>query len=166
MTHTQDFDQLVTALKPFVTATADAACDTALVFNCHMGRGRTTTGMVCASILTLAARGWAPPEGAPLALPAPDACGRDPARGEYASILQLLQVVDQAAHRPELEPTPSKFKKRLRRHGQHKRMKRGHTLLSSVKLLKHNSMQRFLHVNITTNRCSSWHSTNRKSSGF
>ena len=46
--------------------------DTALVFNCQMGRGRTTTGMVCGSILVLAVRVWEPnsiPNPLALALP-------------------------------------------------------------------------------------------------
>merc|ERR1712048_111302 len=59
-----DFDQLVMDLKDVACAAPDAASKIALVFNCQMGRGRTTTGMVCASILICGARGWTPPEGA------------------------------------------------------------------------------------------------------
>ena len=53
-----DFDQLVAELRETALALTD---ETALVFNCQMGRGRTTTGMVCGSILLLAVRGWAAP---------------------------------------------------------------------------------------------------------
>jgi hypothetical protein len=105
----QDFDQLVTELQD-VSLSANAVprfdlqgasplppCGvdtTALLFNCHMGRGRTTTGMVCCSILMEAARGWRPPEGGhTVDLPDPCAPGRDLERGEYTSILKLLEVV-------------------------------------------------------------------------
>ena len=44
----------VAELRVTALALTDA---TALVFNCQMGRGRTTTGMVCGSILLLAVRG-------------------------------------------------------------------------------------------------------------
>jgi len=90
----QRFDQLISALKPIATgATVD---DTALVFNCQMGRGRTTTGMVCGSIMLLAARGWvAPQAGEPL--PAPEAEGRDLKRGQFNAVLELLRLVDGAA---------------------------------------------------------------------
>jgi hypothetical protein len=47
----------VAELRVTALALTDA---TALVFNCQMGRGRTTTGMVCGSILLLAVRGWKP----------------------------------------------------------------------------------------------------------
>ena len=50
---TYSFDQLVAELRETALALTD---DTALVFNCQMGRGRTTTGMVCGSILLLAVR--------------------------------------------------------------------------------------------------------------
>ena len=75
------------------------ASGTALIFNCHMGRGRTTTGMVCCSILIEAARGWRPPQDASIELPSPTAEERDLERGEYTSILTLLQVVDSAARK-------------------------------------------------------------------
>jgi len=90
-----DFDQLVKELK--TTACKGVKNDTALVFNCQMGRGRTTTGMVCGSILLLAAKGWTPPEGAPTSLPEPTATERNRKRGEFASILELLHLVDGAA---------------------------------------------------------------------
>ncbi len=92
----QDFDQLVDELRALVAARDGAAEATALVFNCHMGRGRTTTGMVCGSILMRAARGWAPPAAAGDggALPEPGAEGRDLARGEFSRVLALLKQVD------------------------------------------------------------------------
>lgn len=89
-----DFDQLVMELKS--VALSEMAKDVALVFNCQMGRGRTTTGMVCGSILLLAGRGWTPPDGAPDALPAMTAEGRDLKRGEFKCILHLLALIDQA----------------------------------------------------------------------
>jgi len=63
-----DFDQLVAELRETALALTD---ETALVFNCQMGRGRTTTGMVCGSILLLAVR-WLPTR-TPLPIPHPDA---------------------------------------------------------------------------------------------
>lgn len=48
----KDFDQLVTAIR-------GAPAKTAFVFNCQMGRGRTTTGMVAACIMWKAGRGEA-----------------------------------------------------------------------------------------------------------
>ena len=82
----QDFDQLVDELAGLAADGSERAkATTALVFNCHMGRGRTTTGMVCGAILLRAARGWKPAEGAAAAaLPAPTAEGRDLKRGEFA----------------------------------------------------------------------------------
>lgn len=90
-----DFDQLVNELKTI--ACKGVSSGTALVFNCQMGRGRTTTGMVCGSILLLAARGWTAPPDAPKKLPEPTAQERDRKRGEFASILELLRLVDGAA---------------------------------------------------------------------
>lgn len=89
-----DFDQLVRELKPL--ARKGLKSDTALVFNCQMGRGRTTTGMVCGSILLLAAKGWTPPKDAKK-LPEPTASDRDRKRGEFKSVLELLNLVDGAA---------------------------------------------------------------------
>lgn len=90
----QDFDQLVRQLK--AVASGGLKNDTALVFNCQMGRGRTTTGMVCASILLLAARGWSLPRDAPK-LPEPKAAGRNLKRGEFTSVLELLGLIDKAS---------------------------------------------------------------------
>ena len=89
----QDFDQLVSELREIAyTGLAD---DVALVFNCQMGRGRTTTGMVCGSILLLASRGWQPPPDTPR-LPEPAASGHNLKRGEYTAVLELLRLVDSA----------------------------------------------------------------------
>ncbi|CAK0891414.1 unnamed protein product, partial [Prorocentrum cordatum] len=88
-----DFDQLVRELKPL--ARRGVKNDTALVFNCQMGRGRTTTGMVCGSILLLAARGWTPPKDVPQ-LPEPSAKERNRTRGEFTSVLELLRLAGMA----------------------------------------------------------------------
>ena len=92
----KDFDQLVAELRATALACTD---ETALVFNCQMGRGRTTTGMVCGSILLLAVRGWKPPPSAPKALPTATSDGRNLVRGEFKGILQLLALMDE-----ELQP--------------------------------------------------------------
>ena len=82
----KDFDQLIGELR------GCAAVDScALVFNCQMGRGRTTTGMVSAYILCRAARR------APIEVEAKlDGAPRDRKRGEFASILELLGLIDKA----------------------------------------------------------------------
>jgi len=110
-----DFDQLVTELRGAALAHAEARARgvhapaggggrVAFLFNCHMGRGRTTTGMVCCSILMEAACGWQPPPNtSPATLPEPTAEGRSLSEGEYTSILTLLKCVDAAA-RPVYTP--------------------------------------------------------------
>lgn len=97
-----DFDQLVAELRETALAqcTTDGGTDgggttTALVFNCQMGRGRTTTGMVAGSILLLATRGWRPAADAPTALPAATSDARDLKRGEFKGVLQLLALLDE-----------------------------------------------------------------------
>ena len=67
--------------------------DTALVFNCQMGRGRTTTGMVCASILLKVGQGWSLPDGAPTSLPAADDASRDLRQGEFQGVMRLLVLL-------------------------------------------------------------------------
>ena len=86
----KDFDQLIAELRG---AAAEDSC--ALVFNCQMGRGRTTTGMVAAAILCRASRGLGAVEVKKV--------GRDQAsearnrtRGEFASVLELLDLIDKA----------------------------------------------------------------------
>lgn len=90
----KDFDQLCAELQPVASAGGMGQA-TALVFNCHMGRGRTTTGMVVASIILRATSGWAPPDDAPSdALPSPHAAGRNLARGEFTGVLELVKQLD------------------------------------------------------------------------
>ncbi|KEG08823.1 metal ion binding protein [Trypanosoma grayi] len=47
----EDFDALVAALLPRITAHMDRRETLSFVFNCQMGRGRTTTGMVVCCLL-------------------------------------------------------------------------------------------------------------------
>jgi hypothetical protein len=99
----QDFDQLVRELRTIATrgSNGTAAVDgtandtTALVFNCQMGRGRTTTGMVVGSIMLSVANGWEPPPDTPR-LPEPSAAGRDLSRGEFRAILELSSLIDRS----------------------------------------------------------------------
>jgi len=85
---------------------AESAKEVALVFNCQMGRGRTTTGMVCASILMHGARGWTPPADASQTLPAITAEGRNLARGEFKCVLELLNLLEKVS-------TPSETQSKL-----------------------------------------------------
>lgn len=114
----KDFDQLVSELKDCLGTPG-----VALVFNCQMGRGRTTTGMVSACILSKAAAAASPvaPDGTRTARPsflqrarrasaisleietssaASSTEGQTPPRnkkrGEYLSILRLLETIDVA----------------------------------------------------------------------
>lgn len=77
------------------TRCAAASADTALIFNCQMGRGRTTTAMVVATLVTLRLHpgsDTAVPVAVPQLLPdAPDAALL---RGDYAVIRSLLRVVE------------------------------------------------------------------------
>jgi len=101
----QDFDKIIRELREIAlvqktenmkTIGQQSGDSVALVFNCQMGRGRTTTGMVCGSILLLAARGWKPPAHAET-LPEPNAEGRRRLLGEFKKILELLRLVDSAS---------------------------------------------------------------------
>ena len=80
-----------------VASCAAAGEGTALLFNCQMGRGRTTTAMVVASLLQL--RLSPPPAPLPpaarsaAALEAP-AADQALLRGEYAVVRSLLRVLD------------------------------------------------------------------------
>jgi len=76
----------------------------AVVFNCQMGRGRTTTGMVCATILHKAAKGWALPDGSPTALPSADDDGRDLAKGEFKGIMRLLVLLGEIVKKAPAVP--------------------------------------------------------------
>merc|ERR1719375_151028 len=82
-----DFDQLVAELRGVA-----AQPGVALVFNCQMGRGRTTTGMVCATIMVHASRGFndKPPARDP-------AAERNLKRGEFRCILELMALLDKLA---------------------------------------------------------------------
>lgn len=81
-----DFDQLVAELRETALALTD---ETALVFNCQMGRGRTTTGMVCGSILLLAVRWLGSPTRTPLPIPHPDPSARTLGRSRSPRSLTL-----------------------------------------------------------------------------
>ena len=61
-------DEILTRLVELLQG-VPADGTTAVCFNCQMGRGRTTTGMVCATIMLKAAARWEPPQSAPAALP-------------------------------------------------------------------------------------------------
>ena len=68
---------------------------TALLFNCQMGRGRTTTAMVIASLMLLRAEGVELPPVTPQP-PPPDLSSTDAAlrRGDYGVVRSLLRVLD------------------------------------------------------------------------
>lgn len=90
----RDFDLLVDALLPRIAKHLDRRETLSFVFNCQMGRGRTTTGMVICCLLI----GLVIPEyydelhsAYRDALDAPDLS--DFARGEYAAIVQLKRIL-------------------------------------------------------------------------
>lgn len=95
----QDFDQLIWELRDIALA-GPSKSPAALVFNCQMGRGRTTTGMVSGAIMLLAAQGWAP-QATASPLPEPDSEGRDRSAGEFRAILKLLRLVDSSTQSAE-----------------------------------------------------------------
>ena len=77
----KDFDQLISAIR-------SAPQDAAFVFNCQMGRGRTTTGMVCACIMMRASSGK-------LAAPAKAREGTDPRIvGDFRCVRELVAMLD------------------------------------------------------------------------
>jgi hypothetical protein len=77
----KDFDQLISAIR-------SAPPDSAFVFNCQMGRGRTTTGMVCACIMMRASSGK-------LAAPAVPREGTDPRIvGDFRCVRELVNMLD------------------------------------------------------------------------
>ena len=77
----KDFDQLIFAVR-------SAPQDSAFVFNCQMGRGRTTTGMVCACIMMRASSGK-------LAAPAVAREGTDPRIvGDFRCIRELVNMLE------------------------------------------------------------------------
>jgi len=114
-----DFDSLVRLLK-------DTEEDTAILFNCQMGKGRTTTGMVCACLIRMVKSGSVsqenksadsteedspdtqeeaeeekgdtpPPAPSSASIPFPE----DPpnlAKGEYKVIVDLVQKLPDGVH--------------------------------------------------------------------
>lgn len=82
----KDFDQLIAELRGNL-----AQPGVAFVFNCQMGRGRTTTGMVSACIMAKASRNFC--DEAPLH---EASTPRNRKRGEFLSILTLLDLIDRA----------------------------------------------------------------------
>jgi len=94
-------ETILTALVELLRGSIAGGGKTALVFNCQMGRGRTTTGMVCAAIMMRAVEGFVPPAGSPTSLPASDApeAERDLDRGQFKGVLRLVVLLDDAAER-------------------------------------------------------------------
>jgi len=83
----QDFDQLVNTLKTF-----PAGSGAAIIFNCQMGRGRTTTGLVCAYLLNQnVLKSWKPKNdfSEKSAEHPPDY-----RRGEYHVILKIVSTIE------------------------------------------------------------------------
>lgn len=88
----QDFDELA------ANCAAAAEEGTALLFNCQMGRGRTTTAMVVASLVHLRLNPRTLPL-PPLTRPPQPGAGAHPGddallRGEYGVVRSLLRVLD------------------------------------------------------------------------
>jgi len=102
----KDFDELVNTLK-------DTTPTTGIVFNCQMGRGRTTTGLVCAYLYLYTHRHYRTPHKvfkqahqeppSPIATPSstkynvPDPKTPNYDNGEFGIILQLLTILPQGA---------------------------------------------------------------------
>ncbi|ORC89127.1 metal ion binding protein [Trypanosoma theileri] len=101
----EDFDALVSSLLPHITTHMDRRETLSFVFNCQMGRGRTTTGMVICCLLI----GLVMPEYYdeldnmfnPLYKPEDSVLSR----GDYGCIMQLKRVLTagrNAKHRVDL----------------------------------------------------------------
>lgn len=102
----KDFDELVNTLK-------DTTPTTAIVFNCQMGRGRTTTGLVCAYLYLYTHRNYhashkmyklvhkeplsptATPSTTNVTIPDPKNPNYD--NGEFGIILKLLSILPHGA---------------------------------------------------------------------
>ena len=82
----KDFDDIVVMCRDF--ASADAA-NSAMVFNCQMGRGRTTTAMVIASIVWYASRGWSNDK-----IPFVDPDSPNLMQGEWKGVIQMMAMLD------------------------------------------------------------------------
>lgn len=81
----KDFDDIVAMMRDFASAGASSA----LVFNCQMGRGRTTTAMVCASIVWYASRGWSMDK---ITFVDPDSPNL--MQGEWKGVIRLMSMLD------------------------------------------------------------------------
>jgi hypothetical protein len=81
----KDFDDIIAMFRSFECSGPNAF----MVFNCQMGRGRTTTAMVAASILWYATRGWTMEK---MVYVDPDA--PDLAQGEWKGVIGLLSALD------------------------------------------------------------------------
>lgn len=80
----KDFDAIVAATK-------DCNTDTAVVFNCQLGRGRTSTGLVCGYLIAEMRKGlWLPT----VAPPAPDPTKPDYSKGLVVFCFVFLFVID------------------------------------------------------------------------
>jgi len=86
----KDFDALVTRLK-------DVPDDAAMIFNCHAGRGRTTTGMVAAGLMRRAKEGGSEDESIKRSRPVHEDIREQGKykRGEYKVILGMIDVLEQ-----------------------------------------------------------------------
>eukprot|EP01113_Clastostelium_recurvatum_P000017 TRINITY_DN10006_c0_g1_i2.p1 TRINITY_DN10006_c0_g1~~TRINITY_DN10006_c0_g1_i2.p1 ORF type:complete len:1401 (-),score=439.04 TRINITY_DN10006_c0_g1_i2:19-4221(-) len=100
----KDFDTIVTRLRDHVVEGAEEPQYPLLIFNCQMGRGRTTTGMsigylACSLIPGLAESPTALLED--IATKAPSPPSQDPdedlLHGDYQLILRLVQLLDGGA---------------------------------------------------------------------
>lgn len=81
----KDFDDMVTMMRDFGMAGPNAA----MVFNCQMGRGRTTTAMVCASIVWYATHGWTMQK-----MVSVDPENPNLMQGEWKGVIRLMSMLD------------------------------------------------------------------------
>jgi len=81
----KDFDDMVALMRDF----AGAGAKSSMVFNCQMGRGRTTTAMVCASIVWYASRGWTMER-----IMAVDPDSPNHMQGEWKGVIRLMSMLD------------------------------------------------------------------------
>jgi len=82
----KDFDDIVAMTRDF--ASSDGA-NSAMVFTCQMGRGRTTTAMVAASIVWYASRGWANDK-----IPFVDPESPNHMNGEWKGVIRLMAMME------------------------------------------------------------------------
>jgi len=81
----KDFDDMVTMMRDF----AAGGTNSAMVFSCQMGRGRTTTAMVCASIVWYASRGWSMDKISYVDPESPNLL-----QGEWKGVIRLMSMLD------------------------------------------------------------------------